>query len=67
MKQLLVLPTWIIARCITPFLPKEHQWSGKKFGLKDWAAKSTDNNLAFSFFFWITASFMLQLLIKLFL
>lgn len=67
MKLILVLPTFIIVRCIVPFLPKEHLWYKKKFTLKDYAQKSTDANMAFSFFFWITGLFMLQLAIKLFL
>ncbi len=53
MKQLLVLPTWILVNLATPFLPRTHKWSGKKFTLKNWANHSTETNNMFSVFFWI--------------
>lgn len=52
MKQLLTLPTWIIAKLTIPFLPKNHAWKNKKFTLKDWADHSTNLNNQFSLTFW---------------
>ncbi len=55
MKQLLVLPTWLIIRVIQPLLPQEHDWKFRTFNLKDWAKHSTELNNAFSLFFWVSA------------
>jgi len=62
MKKVLVLPTWILVRLITPFLSKEHLWNGKKFSLDDWATKSSELNNQFSLVFWVLGLSLLFLI-----
>ena len=45
-------PTWIIARIMNNFLPKEHPWYKKKFTLKDWHEHETDYTRMFDVMFW---------------
>lgn len=54
MKQILVIPTWVLVNIFTSFLPVRHLWRGRKFTLSDWAKHSTDATIAFSIFFWIS-------------
>jgi hypothetical protein len=56
MKQILVLPTWILLKIAMPFFPKKHEWKGRRFTLLDWSEHSTEVNNMFSFFFWIAGS-----------
>jgi hypothetical protein len=53
MKQILVLPTWLIYKAITPLLDKNHPWKGIKIGLKEWSLESTNLNNYYSLGFWL--------------
>jgi len=59
MKQILVIPTWILARIAILFLPKNHAWKNRRFTLIDWAEHSTEVNNSFSLFFWISGMCLL--------
>lgn len=50
-KKILVLPTWLLMK--TVFLPAGHPWKGKRITLGEWARSSTQENIAFSIFFWV--------------
>ncbi len=55
LKRILVLPTWLLAGILYPFLPETHIWKGKPFfTLKAWANGSTYLNTAISTIYWIT-------------
>lgn len=35
------LPSWLLARALIPFVPKDHPWHGRRFTLTDWCAHET--------------------------
>ncbi len=58
MKQIIVLPTWVLVRIMIPFLPKNHAWKNRRFSLKNWAEHSRDLNDAFSILFWVNGIYL---------
>ena len=36
------IPTWLLTKALTPFLPKEHSWKYRRFSLRDWAYGRTE-------------------------
>lgn len=53
MKQIVVLPTWILVRLIIPFLSNHHLLKNSNISLKNWAKNSTELNTQFSVIFWV--------------
>lgn len=51
MKQVLILPTWVLMKLTLPLLPKSHLFKGKEITLKDWAENGTQLNYGFSMLF----------------
>ena len=47
------LPTWIIVRCVLPFINREHPWYGQRFGLTNWARGRTRASCWFDAVFWV--------------
>lgn len=69
MKELLVLPTWILVRMVIPFLSSKHIWYKRKFTLMEWYSGSTDINKYFSVYFWVSSFCLIiaSLFIKIFM
>jgi hypothetical protein len=51
--KILLLPTWVLIRLMTPILPKSHLWKNKKFTLTDWSNGATDFTYSISIILWI--------------
>ncbi len=64
MKQLLVLPTWLILKAATPFLPDDHELKWRNITLKDWADHSTHLNDMCSYVFWVIILMILLIIIE---
>lgn len=64
MKKLLVFPTWVTVRLMSPLMPKTHIWHGRKFTLKDWANGGAELLRAFSAMFWVFGLCALGLFIQ---
>lgn len=62
MSKYLALPTWLIVIIITPFLPIDHQWNGRRFTLNNWYTGRTSYTRIIDFCLWINGSLILVLL-----
>lgn len=50
--KIALLPTWLIIRIISPFLPEKHPYKNKKITLRRWVILSDDNSLITSLLIW---------------
>lgn len=50
--KVMMIPTWLLVNLLTPILPKNHPWKGKKFTLQDWTTNATDVSFAISIMLW---------------
>lgn len=61
--KLLLLPSWVLVRLMTPFLPSNHPFKNKKFTLDEWLKGSTNITMVLSILLWSNFLCLLFLLI----
>lgn len=61
------IPTWFLTNLVTGFLPIEHAWKKKWFGLYDWQRGQTQTCKIFDYVFWIQGLLMANFIIRLWL
>jgi len=54
MKQILIIPTWLLTNLLIKFIRTEdHPWYGRYFTLEDWADHATPLNYSIAIVLWI--------------
>ena len=53
MKTIAVFPTWLLIRAMIPWLPRNHPWHGRRFGLSDWSRGATPLTVQFGLVYWM--------------
>lgn len=62
------IPTWLLTNLASRFfLPKDHIWHKRRFGLDDWQRGQTKTCKIFDYIFWINGILIASVVIRLWL
>jgi hypothetical protein len=54
LKYVRCLPTWLITNIVCRFVPKEHIWYKKRFGVFEWEGHQTKLCSLFDYLLWLS-------------
>lgn len=57
-------PTWALTRLAEPWLPSNHPWCGREFGLFEWWRGQTPQCVILDYIFWIYGGYAITAIIR---